>query len=228
MFIISFESSTPSSRLSIQSEYYTQMQSLLRTQPGFISETPFASPHHPDRAILIAKWENEAGVHIWRKQFQHLQIQYKARHGVFAGYRLRVGPELSSSSIVSGAEDAVDEAEGEEEVTKHEGRYMVVYEGLVSMTGTADVTDLVDSGKGNVADVVKEMVDAAVYQGEKSVLWISSWRTENAAVAFQEAVTRVEGDSVIVFRVKRDYGGMDRSEAPVGADEAQAASVVEK
>ncbi|CAO1606183.1 hypothetical protein XANCAGTX0491_009684 [Xanthoria calcicola] len=96
MFITVFECITPASEAAIGGQYYTQMQTLLRSQPGFISETPFASPIHPDKAVLIAKGETEAGVHIWRTQHEHLRIQYKARRSVFAGYRLRVGPELLS------------------------------------------------------------------------------------------------------------------------------------
>ena len=222
MFIIVFESTTPASKAAVGAQYYTQMQALLRSQPGFISETPFASPIHPDQAVLIAKWETEAGVHVWRTQHEHLRIQYKARRSVFAGYRLRVGPELSG-----GKKGDEEEEEGEGEVTQHAGRFVVLYEGPVSSTSTVRVTDLLDSATTDGADVAKDLVDASVYQGEKSVLWISSWTTEAAAVGFQKAIRRMEGDDVLVFRVKRDYGAVDRGEAPVGADAEQAASIVD-
>ena len=122
------------------------------------------------------------------------------------------------------------EGEGEEEegeVTQHAGRFVVLYEGPVSSTSTVRVTDLVDSATADGADVAKDLVDASVYQGEKSVLWISAWTTEAAAVAFQKAIRRTEGDDVLVFQVKRDYGAVDRGEAPVGADAEQAASIVD-
>ena len=112
-------------------------------------------------------------------------------------------------------------------MTQHAGRFVVLYEGAVSSTSTVRVTDLVDSASVDGADVSKDLVDASVYQGEKTVLWISSWLTEAAAVVFQKAIRRMEGDDVLVFRVKRDYGGVDRREAPVGADAQQAASIAD-
>ena len=221
MFFIVFESTTPISKEAIAGEYYLQMQTLLQTQPGFISEVPFASPIHPDQTVLVAKWTDETGVHIWRKQHDHLRIQYKARQGIFETYRLRVGPDSSSSS--EGGEQEEGEAQNQ---TKHKGRFVVLYEGPTS-TSTANVTDLLDTAKGSVDDVAAELVDASVYQGEKSMLWISSWPTKEAAAGFENAICRTEGDAVHVFSVKRDYGGTDRSEAPAGADADQAASVAE-
>ena len=111
-------------------------------------------------------------------------------------------------------------------MTKHQGRFVVLYEGPVE-TSTARVTDMVDDTKTAGSDVAKELVGVSVYKGEKAVLWINSWPTEAAAVAFEGVIRRTEGDTVTVFRVKRDYGGNDRSEAPAGADAAQAPSVEE-
>ena len=86
------------------------------------------------------------------------------------------------------------------------------------------MSGLVDPEKGAVVDV-KDLVDAAVYRGEKRLLWISGWATKEAAMRFGGAIRRVEGDSVCVVRVVRDYGKDDRSEAPEGANAAQAESV---
>ncbi|KAL8772276.1 MAG: hypothetical protein Q9209_002488 [Squamulea sp. 1 TL-2023] len=222
MFFIVFESTTPESKAAIAGEYYVQMQELLKTQPGFISETPFASPVHADQQVLIAKWTDEDGVHIWRKQHDHLQVQYKARQGIFGAYRLRVGPELSSFDEGNQQED-----EQGKHITKHKGHFVVLYEGPET-TSTASVTDIIDSTRGSASDAAVMLVDAAVYQGEKSMLWVSSWPTRAAAADFKKAIRRADGDTVHIFQVKRDYGDIDRSEAPVGADADQAASVAEE
>ncbi|KAL8732305.1 MAG: hypothetical protein Q9166_002877 [cf. Caloplaca sp. 2 TL-2023] len=203
MFFIVLESTTPISRAAIAGEYYIQMQKLLHTQPGFISEDPYAFPIHEDQQVLIAKWTDETGVYIWRKQHDYLQIQYKARHGVFDAYRLRVGPDMASS----------------EDQRSTSGR---------STTSTVNVTDLIHPTKASVADAAAELVDASVYQGEKSVLWISSWSTEMAAAGFECSLRRTARDTVHVFRVKRDHGGIERSEAPTVADAVQATTVVEE
>lgn len=210
MFIIIFESTTPASRTAIQGQYYLQLETLLQTQPGFISEVPFASPHREDQAVLIAKWTDEAGVHVWRTQHQHLMIQYKARHGIFDAYRLRVGPEVSAS-------DEDEEGDDTKQVTKHRGHFVVLHEAPIAegtTTVSGDMSELVDPAKGAAVDVLADLVDAAVYRGDKSVLWISGWATRAAATRFEEAIRRVEGASVSVVRVVRDYGKDDRSEAP--------------
>ena len=135
-----------------------------------------------------------------------------------------MGPQLAS--LLEGGTRGDEEGE-EGEVTQHAGRFVVLYEGPVASTSTERVTGLLDSATADGADVAKDLVDASVYQGEKTVLWISAWTTEAAAVGFQKAIRRMEGDDVLVFRVKRDYGAVDRGEAPVGADVEQAASIAD-
>lgn len=91
-----------------------------------------------------------------------------------------MGPELSSLG---------GETKGEEEgVTQYAGRFVVLYEGPVSSTSTVRVTDLLDSATADGANVSKDLVDASLHQGEKSVLWFSAWLTEAAAVGFQKAI----------------------------------------
>lgn len=92
---------------------------------------------------------------------------------------------------------------------------------------TEDVRELVDSVKVLGFDAADAFVDTVVYQGGKSVVWISGWKDDLAAAGFGKVLQRVEGDSVQLVRVERDYGKNDRKEAPEDADAAQAGSVVE-
>lgn len=64
-----------------------------------------------------------------------------------------------------------EEKDEEGEVTTHEGRFVVLYEGPLS-TSTASVIEPIESAKADVTDVTKESVNASVYQGRKPVLWI--------------------------------------------------------
>ncbi|KAI9800262.1 MAG: hypothetical protein M1833_003376 [Piccolia ochrophora] len=224
MFFVIFELKIPSSRTPVSTAYYTTLQKLLQTQPGFISETPFASPHSADRQVLIAQFTDEESVHRWRTEHVHLQIEKKSRDDVFDDYRLRVGPEVSST------ED--EDAQKGNHVTEKTGKVVVLYERPVTQEDTTlpprDVTELIDPARASVADdVAASLVDTSVYQGEHHVVWISAWPSTAAATAFEASIRRKEGDVVHLVHVVRDYGRFDREEAPEGADAAQAASVSE-
>ena len=222
MYFVIFELKSPTSRTSISTEYYLALQKILQTQQGFISEIPYASPHHEDRQVLVARFADEASVRHWRGQHDHLKFQYKSREALFDDYRLRVGPETSSD----------DEAGADEEhATGKKGRFVCLYERPAGSEATAlplsnNVIDLVDSSaKDQSADISALLVDTTVYQGEKDVVWISSWVDKAASVRFEQSIARTHGDAVHFIQVVRDYGKYDRKEAPEDADAAQAASV---
>lgn len=123
-----------------------------------------------------------------------------------------------------------EEGHGGGRVTGKEGRCVLLYErSVVEGDGipTEDVRELVDSVKVLGFDAADAFVDTVVYQGGKSVVWISGWKDDFAAAGFGKVLQRVEGDSVQLVRVERDYGKNDRKEAPEDADAAQAGSVVE-
>lgn len=232
MYLILFQLSAPASKGAIIAKYYTQLATLLPVQPGFISTTSLTSPHDPTQHLEYAKWKDESGVHVWRTQHDHLQIQKKAREGLFSDYRLRTGYEVGLGDGGIGAK--VDEEEDADatlgRVTKHEEAYALVYERPAekeSSTPSEDVMTLVDPGKSLQEGVKQGLVDSTVFQSEHLIVWLSGWRTKAAVVGFLGSVVGVDGDAVHLVRVKRDYGISDRSEAPAGADEAQDASVRE-
>ncbi|KAF2211938.1 hypothetical protein CERZMDRAFT_90801 [Cercospora zeae-maydis SCOH1-5] len=103
-----------------------------------------------------------------------------------------------------------------------EGQFLVIYEQALSdRTSPMRHQDLpillgpVEDGHGDVhasgscIAVLKGLVDSAVYQRERNLLWLSAWPTQDAAVAYVHSIDRVEGDSVGLMRVLRD----DRIEA---------------
>ncbi|KAL9612978.1 MAG: hypothetical protein Q9167_002455 [Letrouitia subvulpina] len=231
MFFVIFELNIPASLTPVSTEYYMKLQNILPSQAGFISEVPYASPHHEGRQALVAKFVDEASVRAWRLQHDHLMMQYHARREVFDDYRLRVGPEISLG------QEGGEVKEGREHVTEKKGHVICLYERPMQATGeTAEpsslsnnVVDLVDPMAQKdplLKDVVASLVDTTVYQSEKTVLWVSGWVDKDAAVGFEQLISRTHGDSIHIVRVERDYGKHDRNEAPEGADAAQAASVL--
>ena len=212
MFFVIFESTVPPTATKISNTYYTTLQPLLRSQPGFLSEVPFASNSDPDCQLVLATFIDEDAEHRWRIQPTHLRIQQKARKTVFSWYRVRVGPNI-------GGEERKEEKE--EGAKTGQGQVMVLYQrSLPTEKGKApeDVRSLVDPNV--VSDVIStDLNDSAIYQGADSILWLSSWRNDAAAIKFEKSIRRTAGDSVQRVRIVRDYGKFDRKEAPGNENE---------
>lgn len=138
---------------------------------------------------------------------------------MFDDYRLRIGPELS--------QDSQDE-DTAAMTTGKKGHVVVLYSCPVTEgmpVPSSSVTDLIDPAKITNKRLSDNLVDTAVYQAEKTVLWIYGWPDMAAAGKFVESMQRVEGDDVRSVHIVRDYGKCDTKEAPAWADKAQAASV---
>ncbi|KAI4178090.1 MAG: hypothetical protein L6R41_008540, partial [Letrouitia leprolyta] len=91
MFFVIFQLQIPPSQVPNSGAYYGKLQPILHAQEGFISETPYASPHAEGKQVLVARFVDEVAETKWRLQHDHLQIEKKGREEVFDDYRLRVG-----------------------------------------------------------------------------------------------------------------------------------------
>lgn len=100
MHLVIFELVIPSTAVPASAKYYAFIQNLLKTQPGFISETLHMAPveSSPAHQVLIARFVGEESVRNWRCQHDHLMIEHKSRKTVFDDCRLRVGPQISLTS----------------------------------------------------------------------------------------------------------------------------------
>lgn len=126
---------------------------------------------------------------------------------MFSSYRLRVGPSIDREER---------EEEKEERAKTAQGQAMVLYQwSLPTEEGRVpeNVHSLVNPNA--VSDVISsDLNDSAIYQSADSILWLSSWRNDAAAIKFEKSIRRTAGDSVQRLRIARDYGKFDRKEAP--------------
>ena len=67
-----------------------QLKASLSGIDGFISVERFESLTQPGRFLSLSFWRDEEAVMRWRRDAGHRAAQHAGRHGVFAGYRLRV------------------------------------------------------------------------------------------------------------------------------------------
>jgi heme-degrading monooxygenase HmoA len=75
---------------------YLGLAAALRTEldriDGFVSIERFQSLSDPKKLLSLSFWRDEEAVKNWRNHSKHRESQTQGRFGVFANYRLRVGP----------------------------------------------------------------------------------------------------------------------------------------
>lgn len=71
-----------------------QLRPELDEADGFISVERFESLTAPGKYLSLSFWRDEAAVQAWRNHTHHREAQAQGRHGVLAGYRLRVASVL--------------------------------------------------------------------------------------------------------------------------------------
>ncbi|KAM3417765.1 hypothetical protein BST61_g5994 [Cercospora zeina] len=174
----------------------------------------YTCPWDPTRRLCFAKLASDAAVEQWRRR--DVRSQTQPRPG--ESHRLRLG------SPVSPPHDMEQHDDDPSPIARSEGPFLVLYEQALSDRTTPvrhqDIPVLLgpvadEGGEGGTPtsssciEVLKGLVDSAVYQRERNLLWLSTWPTQDAALAYVDSIDRVEGDSVGLMRVLRD----DRIEA---------------
>jgi heme-degrading monooxygenase HmoA len=66
------------------------LRAQLQAVDGFVSIERFESLSVPGKFLSLSFWRDAAAVAQWRNDPDHRKIQAAGRHGIFAGYRLRV------------------------------------------------------------------------------------------------------------------------------------------
>ena len=75
---------------------------------GFISIERFQSLSDSEKLLSLSFWRDEEAVKNWRNHSRHRESQTKGRAGIFANYRLRVGPVTRDYGLTDRAEVPMD------------------------------------------------------------------------------------------------------------------------
>ena len=159
----------------------------------------FVSPHTARKAVNIGKWDNSDAVKMWRNEESHLRFQRKASKGVYESYRLRLGPASYSASIP------------ETNAVEPKQHMVLYYRETAQGTPMDDVTSLLEDA--TAAEMKPDVIDSSVFHGPQT-LWISAWRSKEAAEKFEKVLPRVSGDFPLHLRIERDYSKVNRADAP--------------
>jgi heme-degrading monooxygenase HmoA len=213
MFVVVFEVQPKKERWSDYLELAKFLKPKLEAIDGFIDNERFESKRTKGRLLSLSTWRDEKAVVRWRTQGEHHGVQEKGRFEIFEDYHLRVGEVTDDTHSPRGltlAQQRFDEtanpaakAVSISELSPPEGdKQKVAAEHLAAKVGL------------DARDLVGHEIYESIYNPGKLLL-LATWRTAEAAGHWTPVATENLGAlRHRRIRVIRDYGMMDRNEAP--------------
>jgi heme-degrading monooxygenase HmoA len=179
---------------------------------GFIDNERFASKRIEGRILSLSTWRDEKALIRWRTLGMHHEIQGKGRREIFEDYHLRVGEIVSDTQVPDGQiiqEKHFDETEvgASTAVTISE-----VAAGSNSPPGSRVAEDLKLPLVGTSGVLDQEVFESITNLGKQ--LFLVSWRDAAAASGWHPAMPAGCELRHRQVRIIRDYGMLDRREAP--------------
>jgi heme-degrading monooxygenase HmoA len=213
MFVVVFE--VQPKKVSDYLDLAKFLKPKLEAIDGFIDNERFESKRTKGRLLSLSTWRDEKAVVRWRTQGDHHRVQEKGRFKVFEDYHLRIGEVIDDSDPPRGltlAQQRFDETANPvakaisiTELSPPEGdKQKVAAEQLAAKVG------LDKRAKGLVDHEIYE----SIYNPGKLLL-LATWRAAEDARQWTPVATENLGTlRHRRVRVIRDYGMMDRYEAP--------------
>jgi heme-degrading monooxygenase HmoA len=212
MFAVIFEVQPKKERWDDYLNLAKTLKPELEKIDGFIDNERFASKRTEGRVLSLSTWRDEKSVVRWRTLGIHHDIQEKGRTEIFEDYHLRVGEITADTHIPKGQmlqEQRFDET------------------GVVSAK-VATISELAAKGKKpassdlpadlklpatGVSGVLDQELFESIYNPGKMLL-LTSWKDAAAASAWRPAIREGYELRHRQVRIIRDYGMLDRREAP--------------
>jgi len=208
MFAVIFEVQPRQDRWDDYIRIAASLRPDLENIDGFIANERFTSQHREGRVLSLSIWRDEKAVVRWRTLARHHQAQALGRSEIFVDYHLRVG-EITADNRLPPGQNLVQQRFDVTEIGT--AKLATITELAARGSAPADLAaelGLPQSG----AEVVDHESFAAINDPEKLLL-LASWADPLAARAWQPADTRAASHHRVV-RIIRDYGLLDRREAP--------------
>jgi heme-degrading monooxygenase HmoA len=190
MFAVIFEVEPRPERWDDYLRYAAELRPALERIDGFLDNRRFRSRRRDGRVLSLSYWRDEKSVVRWRSHAGHHAIQHKGRAEVFRDYHLRVG-----------------------EVTAENGRTLPQLRFDETETGVAKAISVLEEPSAETPPDTPGLADWDLFDGitvEGSRLLLLSWRNQAALAAWRGLAATQRRD----VRVIRDYGMVDRAEAP--------------
>lgn len=201
-----------------QWDAYLANAKMLRPQleriEGFIDNIRYKSLTREGWILSLSGWRDEKSVVRWRTQEGHHRVQEKGRSEILLDYHLRVGEVTRDTRVPEGhvlAEQRLDETQ------VGVGTTVILIAAKRPIQGpetpsAAESAGYLGLDRGAAGLIGWDVFDAVLTPDDWILLL--SWRTREAAQAFENTLRLPEGARLRQVRVIRDYGMFDRREAP--------------
>ena len=216
MFAVIFEVQPKADRWDDYLGLARQLRPELEQITGFIDNERYKSQRTEGRLLSLSTWAGEKSVIRWRTHAMHHGVQEKGRFEVFEDYHLRVGEIIADTAIPPGQ-------------SLQQLRFDATEVGAAKVVSISEIDPGPGAQPSDVAtlrerlrlpqighDGVHDMeLFGSIYTAGKQLL-LTSWRDTAAADAWSPPVALPDTGAIRHRRVRviRDYGMMDRREAP--------------
>ncbi|KEF58793.1 uncharacterized protein A1O9_03636 [Exophiala aquamarina CBS 119918] len=228
MFEVIFEVCPRTENWELYLSAAKRLRPLLESQRGFIENIRYKSLTRPGWVLSLSDWENEKALIRWRTEMKHHDAQQAGRQKILQDYHLRVGEAVFDTAVSAAAGDQQPTQERFDETEVGEAKMVTLINTTLTHTDaqgrkvTAPADEMVDAIRLQVKNcrglVAWDVFEAILTPGEVLVLY--SWINRTAADHFLHHASAEKRKRQV--RVIRDYGMVDRREAPQYYPEAPA------
>ncbi len=213
MFAVIFEVQPKAGRFDDYLNLAKYLRPELEKIDGFIDNERFASQRTDGRVLSLSTWRDEKAIVRWRTLGAHHEVQQRGRSEVFTDYHLRVGEIAADTQIPEGhtlAQQRLDET------AIAEAKAATISELSPASGKEPASTDLAaDLGlppPGSLGLVDREVFESISNPGK--LLLLATWQDATAADRWQPTAVAAGRLRQRRVRIIRDYGMLDRREAP--------------
>jgi len=208
MFAVIFEVEPKRERWDDYLETARRLKPEIERIDGFIDNDRFKSRRDAGRLLSLSTWRDEKALVRWRTLAAHHQAQERGRFEIFADYHLRVGEVVAdSASAAPLPQQRLDETE------TAAAKCVTVTELTPAEAAANPAGDAAALLGADGAGALEHEAFESIYAAGKLLL-LQSWRDPKTAERWVPRA--VAGYALRHRRVRiiRDYGLVDRREAP--------------
>jgi heme-degrading monooxygenase HmoA len=180
---------------------------------GFIDNERFGSKPFEGRLLSLSTWRDEKAVSRWRTLAVHHGVQEKGRSEIFEDYHLRVGEITADNEVPKGQKLQEVRFDGTETGNAKVVTISELTPGNSDKPARADLVANIGLPKLGTGGVIDHETFESIYHPGKLLL-LASWMDAAAADQWKPKILVGGNLRHRQVRIIRDYGMVDRREAP--------------
>jgi heme-degrading monooxygenase HmoA len=179
---------------------------------GFIDNERFGSKRAEGRILSLSTWRDEKAVIRWRTLAVHHEIQEKGRREIFENYHLRVG-EITADTHIPEGQKLREQHFDETDIGPSKAATISELAAQDTKPASSDLpADLRLPAFGTSGVLDQDVFESITNPGK--LLHLVSWKDAASASAWQPTIPAGSELRHRQVRIIRDYGMLDRREAP--------------